>query len=201
MAIDFFSKRGIAITNWIANNLEVVVAIAALTASIFAIFMNIRAMRIQRIHNINSLRPLLTFICSDQNDRIRIQIKNIGLGPATIKAQRLYKSGALQRADRFVDMMPTLDGKNGRPFWTLFTNSLVGEALGAGSARNLIEFSGEAALKHPKTVLKIRQALATVEAAFDYQDLHGCLYECTSNISEKYARYIDGPTKPTGKST
>lgn len=184
------------ILNQYAGALQAVVAIAALVVSVVAIRNSNRALRMQREHSVKSMRPDLAIIISDYNDKIRIQVKNNGLGPGRITKQCFYKDGKAQEVDKLVDLMPTLTG----PYWTHFSSSIEDLVLGPGSMRNLIEFSGQVALDHPEIVQDIRVALASLKLSFDYVDYYDNSYNVEKELNW-YARYLDGPLKPTGKAT
>ena len=88
--------------------------------------------------------------------------------------------------------MPILDGKSGRPRWTHYTYSLTGELLAAGAARNIIQFGDrdqDIALRHPKKVQEIREALGNCEIELDYLDYYKTRYTIRSNLKEKYGHY------------
>ena len=176
----------IEILNQYAGALQAVIALAALVVSAYAIHSGREALRLQREHNIISMRPDLTIIISDYNDKIRIQIKNNGLGPGRITEQRFFKNGALQDVDKFVDLMPVLSGP---VYWTHFCSNVKDVLLAPGSMRNLIEFSGNAALENPDIVLEIRRALAPLHIEIDYEDYYNQPYSVEKSL-DWYARYL-----------
>ena len=146
------------------------IATCALVVSVFSTGLAVWTAFLQRRHMVLSVRPIAAIPVADFEDRVGVFIKNVGLGPMTIKSLRVSsREGATH--DDVISHMPRLkDGVH----WSNFWDAVDGATLENGKRFELLLLKGEPShSKFRESRDAVRRALSTLTVRVEYEDLYG----------------------------
>lgn len=168
-------------------------ALLALLVSAISVGISVWGVKTQRRHNELSVRPLAEVTFSDYEDRLRIKLRNNGIGPMIVTAITVLDGVSAKPS--ILDWMPEYL-PHGRD-WDDFVDDIRGRTLAPGGEIVLLELAeaeGEVGFAASRDI--VREALAPLSVNVEYTNVYG-------TVMQPKRRDLDwfGRTLPTQTST
>ena len=160
-----------------SDSLSAISAFAAVVTSIISIIITLIYSKKQNEHNRNSVRPIAAIKFADYENRIAVEIENVGTGPLLISRLR-FTQGSIEK-DTLLGLMPRID-----QYWSTYTEAVDGWALPINGVITLIEIGPD----NDETRKLIRESLSTITASLDYTDIYSTKFH-TERSFEFFARH------------
>lgn len=136
-----------------------------------------------------SSMPVALIMCSDYEDRIKVFIENVGVGPLAIKRFDIFKANELQATKNLIDLMP--DAPEGI-LWTFFTLSGPRPFIYQDNIALLLQLDGELNDRQFCEFRdQVRRTLKDIEIKLEYSDIYGNKKEPVSRkLDEAFGRHF-----------
>lgn len=149
-----------------------IISIAAVAISVISMAFTTVFSILQVKHNKNSVRPIASINVGDYENRLFVQIKNVGTGPMTICSLRC--KDPYQETDALIHLMPEIDQN-----WETFEYSLDDWTIPVGGSVTLIEIVPQ----NDAVRTAIRKKLSTVSVSVSYCDIYHTKFSKTRELS------------------
>ncbi len=150
--------------SWLSENWGAVVALATLATTLpFSAF--------KLKHDILSVKPICDINPGDYEDRLFVQIRNVGIGPMVIT--KFWCKNDVREYEAIIQMFND-EGIT----WTTFYETLDGKTIPAGKMCMLIE------IRNPSLPEKyqIRKRLSEVTVYVEYANIYGKKFKCKKSL-------------------
>jgi len=154
--------------------LSIFIAFLTLFISAYLSFLSIRyaaqTLKLQREHNFKTVTPILQIITTDHEEKLVVELTNVGTGPLIIKKLIVTKDN--QTKHSIIAWMP----KHPNPeviYWTTFQGGFNGLCISQGQSVNGILLEGD--WKDADFVWfrnEVRKALSELTITVDYEDIY-----------------------------
>ena len=162
--IQFLSDNEKLVTGW--------TAILAVFMSLVSIIVTVVNMIIQRRHNRKTLQPIGSITLGDYENRIRVRLRNDGVGPMIIENTEVYEiESGLKLGSFLIELMPVLvDGIT----WSDFVRDMSGRAFAANRHIDLVLLEGDSEdERFAQSRQNVRAALANLRIRVSYRSVYG----------------------------
>jgi hypothetical protein len=150
---------------------EGVIAGLALLVSTISTIVAHRTFKLQRTHNVKMIKPIIQIGQWDYENKLRIDLRNNGLGPAHVDKISVYKNEHEVKTCIYHWLPDKLPGDmNYKEYWTAHEKFIVQ----VNSIIKLIEIPVDIEIKKQvKCREEIRSILRQIKIKIEYSDLYG----------------------------
>jgi hypothetical protein len=158
----------------------------AFLISCMSLWISVATLRHQKKHDALSLRPLPEITVADYETRLRVTLRNNGVGPMIVT--RLVAGNGAEVRDQILAWMPDLPDELA---WSNFSGSVDGRSISPDAAIVLLELTGNAEDPDFADVRdSVRAALCGLTVNVEYTDVYNNVLPPHRKSLEWFGRHL-----------